>query len=166
MSIDFYVDPTTGDFVIENSDIRRTQSKIEYVIQKFTTRFKTLVGEWWWNVNYGGIDKDILFRKGITQAEADSWFIYQIRSFSEVTSIKTFESTYDKPNRSYSLYFVVTIDEEDVGVYIQSTRADSEIIYPEPTTFPININSNTTITQTDADALYEFVHITIPDYFD
>lgn len=161
MSIDLLLDEVTNDLVIEDGDLQTTSSKAEFLRQRMSITFKTFTGEWFWNIFFGAISKDIVFRKGATQPEVDGWFISIINSFPEVINLTNFQSSQDPATRSYNLTFTVTTDEGDVLVFIRSNRPDVEITYPTVSDLPVDFD-DCGVSLEDANRFYKLINIDIP----
>ena len=129
MSFDAFIDKDTNDLVFENGTIRLTSSKPELLRQRLNDVFKTWRGEWFNDITYGAIDRDILFVHGVTKAEIDAWFKIIVNSFEEVNSIALWESEIDFINRTYDLDYVVRTDFGDVAGFTTTVRPDIEVDY-------------------------------------
>lgn len=126
MPFDFLIDKSTGDIVFEDGDIALVSSNQRRVRQEIELTLKTFQGEWFHDINFGGINKEILYSKTSTKSEVDAWFKSIITSFPEVVRIASFESEYNVNTRDYDVNFSVLTTEGELDVKV---RPDLEVIY-------------------------------------
>lgn len=137
MSLDFYLDRDTNDLVFEKGTLRLTKSKPEVLRQRLSVVFKTFTREWFNNRTFGAIDKDFLFRHGITKQEIDAFFKSIVNSYSEVNYIESWESSINKITRCYELTYEVNTDYGTVNDFVTTERPNVEVDYtqvPPPST--------------------------------
>ena len=161
MSIDLLLDEVTNDLVLRDSNFQLTSSKPQFLRQRMSITFKTFTEEWFWNLDFGAINKNIIFRKGVSKAEVDGWFLSIIHNFPEVISVTQLESSQDAVTRMYNLTFTVLTDEGEVAVFMRSGRPDLEITYPTPSDLPVDF-SDCGVSIADANRLYKLINIDIP----
>ena len=89
MFLDFYIDRDTNDLVYEKGEIRFTESKPELLRQKLSVVLKTFTREWFNNITFGALDKEFLFRHGVTKQEIDAFFKAIVNSFISFVTFST-----------------------------------------------------------------------------
>lgn len=129
MFLDFYIDRDTNDLVYEKGEIRFTESKPELLRQKLSVVLKTFTREWFNNITFGALDKEFLFRHGVTKQEIDAFFKAIVNGYEEVNYIESWESDINKQTRCYELTYEVNTDYGTVGDYVTTERPDVEIDY-------------------------------------
>lgn len=159
MAIDLLLDKNTHDLIIEDGDLKLTDSKPTVLRQRMTITFRTFVNEWFANTFFGGINKEIIFNKLDGKGTVDSWFIKVINSFEEVNQIVKFDSTFDRVNRHYDLSFTVKTDEGILTLYVQAGQAIS---------YPYDEQTSAGVVCDPADPEYQnrfyvLIHEEIPD---
>lgn len=159
--IDLKISDLDNDIVIVDKDLVLTSSVGELLRQRLLITFRTLVGEWFLNTEFGAYNIDLFTNKGITQSRADSYFINIINQYEEVEEILSFTSEFDKIKREYCLIFNVKTAEGDGVFEINFNQADSLIEYPEAT--PLAEITSCSFTEADqVNAFYVLLNIDIP----
>jgi hypothetical protein len=98
---------TTEGILFENGKIKLTQSVGEKVSQRLYIRFRTHLGSWWLNQDYGVNYFDDLLGKNKSKTGIDSIIRSIIREDAYVESIKSFTSKV--VGRNYSCSFAVSV---------------------------------------------------------
>lgn len=121
-----------GDIVIEEGDLKFVVDKKLALKQRMNILFRAFTTEWWWKQSWGGLNKQLLFTKGVKQNIIDAWFITKINEFEEVEQILSFSSSINTSERSYTLTFVVLVDDDSIELTLDAgyIPARSELIYP------------------------------------
>jgi hypothetical protein len=116
MAKNLALDPINHDLVVENFQLRLTQSNSEFVSQKITQRLKHFEGEWWLDptkgVPYFGT---ILIKRPDTGLVRNILFNVVADTIG-VEEVVTFEVNYDKSSRTYSVSFEARITEGEIIV--------------------------------------------------
>ena len=102
---DIALDLTTQDIEVFGTDLRVLSEQSEATTQRLKIRLLFFRGEWFLNIDYGIPYYEEIYTKNVTQAAVDNIFRDQILDTEGVTSITSFESTFDKGSRAYSLTF-------------------------------------------------------------
>ena len=111
MAQDFYIDPKTGDWSLENgTTIRMCNNYQELTRQRLLIRLSMFRGEWFADVNFGIPYFESIYGKD-NQAATDSILKAAIRNTEGVIRITKFLSELDKKTRLYTLTFSVTTRE-------------------------------------------------------
>lgn len=127
--LDLLLDPTTGDIVYQNGEITLVRDTKKIVRQELEITLRTFIGEWFNNVQFGGINRAFLGQTGISKIAVDAFYRSVILSNPDVLEILEFESTLNPITRAYDLSFVVRTNEGPVDLIL--TDASNEQTYPE-----------------------------------
>ncbi|MCP4394941.1 MAG: hypothetical protein GY804_11845 [Alphaproteobacteria bacterium] len=114
MAQDFYMNPATDDWDLENdTTIRLCDSHEELVRQRLVINLLMILGEWFTDTTYGVAYFESIYGKN-TKDAADAAFKQTIRNTEGVTSITKYASSLDKYIREYTLDFAVTSDTGEI----------------------------------------------------
>lgn len=121
-----------GDITITNGDLQFQVDPRLALKQKMEILFRTFTTEWWWKQSWGGLNKQLIFTKGVSKNIIDAWFLARINDFDEVIQILNFQSSVDNVNRIYTLSFTVLTEDGSLELEIDAgfIPARSELIYP------------------------------------
>ena len=110
MAQDFYIDPATQDWFLEDgTTIRVCDTEEELVRQRLEINLKMIRGEWFADVNYGVPYFESIYGKRPLN-EVDAVFKTTIRRTEGVNSITNYVSTLDAKTRTYKAQFSVLTD--------------------------------------------------------
>lgn len=136
--VDFRINPSTGDLLVENGDLVLTDSIKTETFQRLKHTLNVWQGEWWRDVTFGTPYQQSILRK-TTKALVDAEFLRILRNDPQVVEVLEFESVLNRNTRLYDLRFVVSTLEGTSLNFIGTTDpAGSEFLYPEPGTGFIN----------------------------
>lgn len=161
MAIDLLLDSDTNDLILKDGEFQYTTSKLQLLRQRMEITFKTFVNEWFADVTFGGVDRDIVLGKVGSKGAVDAWFINVINSFEDVLEIAEFKSTLDAINRTYSLTFIVLTDEGEQRFFIVAGPPNIEVEYPFQSQEALGLDCGLPA-PLDSNELYEFIHIEWP----
>lgn len=128
---DLYIDPATGDLAYQNGGLLLIKDTNKRVRQELETTLRAFRGEWFNNVQFGGINRDYIGRVGITKLEVDAWYRSVILANPEVLELVFFESIFNRFSRQYDLEFVVRTKKGEERVTV-GLRPDQEVTYVVP----------------------------------
>jgi len=121
MAQDFYIDPSTDDWSLEDgTTIRMCETYQELVRQTLEINLKMIRGEWFANTNYGVPYFESVYGKNTTD-QVDAVFKSTIRNTEGVIKIVKFNSSLNNRTRVYTLVFSVSTVEgiiENIEVVI------------------------------------------------
>lgn len=127
---DFYINPATGDVAYNKGNVTLIAEPKKRVRQELETTLRTFIGEWFNNLEFGGINRDYIGNVGVSKIEVDSFYRRVILSNPEVIEILSFYSNLDSLTRQYNLEFTVRTYVGEVSVTVSS--ASSEQAYELP----------------------------------
>lgn len=137
---DFYINPSTGDIDFSAGTVTLVSETKKRVRQELEITLRTFIGEWFNNLQFGGINREYIGRIGVSKIEVDAFYRRVILSNPEVIEILDFSSSLDPISRHYELYFTVRTAEGNIQIMANSasneqtyTLPDSNIYLP-PTT--------------------------------
>jgi len=107
---DIYIDPSTNDIVINNYDIRLTQSIQEYIAQKTDIVLSTFRGEWWLNEDLGIPYFQEIFIKNPNIPQIDSIYKAEIMGITGVQTIVNYKNEYNPQTRESLITFTEILD--------------------------------------------------------
>jgi len=132
MSYDLKLDSDGRDLVFSKGKFYTTGTVREVLRQRIYITFRTMVGEWFLNTQFGLYDKDLFLNKRVSKAQVDAYVINKLNQFPEVEVVDYFDSTYDFYTRTYSMTFVVKADGETGVFKINLVPPGAEVSYPDP----------------------------------
>lgn len=132
MSYDLKLDSEGRDLVFTKGKFYTTSTVREVLRQRIYITFRTMVGEWFLNTDFGLYDKDLFLNKRVSKPQVDAYVINKLNQFPEVQNIEFFESSYDYQTRTYSTTFVVRANGETGVFKINLIPPGTEINYPDP----------------------------------
>lgn len=127
---DFYINPATGDVAYENGTVTLITEPKKRVRQELEITLRTFIGEWFNNLEFGGINRRFIGNIGVSKIEVDAFYRSVILSNPEVIEIVDFYSTLNPISRQYDLEFTVRTYEGEVSVV--SSSASNEVEYEQP----------------------------------
>jgi hypothetical protein len=132
MAYDLLLDSDSRDLVISKGKMGMTSTVRELLRQRINITFRTLVGEWFLNTQFGLYDKDVFLNKQVTKTQVDAYIVDKLNQFPEVLRLKSFEGSFDGFTRTYSCTFVI-LTEDGNGVFrVNLTPPGVEVSYPDP----------------------------------
>jgi|GEM_PF-4143174 len=132
---DFYINPATGDIDFDGGTVTLVSEPKKRVRQELETTLRTFVGEWFNNLQFGGINKDYIGRVGISKIEVDAFYRRVIMSNPEVLEILDFTSSLNTSTRHYELDFTVRTPAGDVNLIVSSASNEQTYQLPDVTTY-------------------------------
>jgi hypothetical protein len=122
---DIYNDLITGDWTVENYDLRFVQDKAEFVAQKISEVLLTVLGEWFLDrsigIPYFGTFDDFgrvvresgIFAKNPDLTQISTIFQSKILGIDEVEDLIEFEIELENSTRTLTITFTVDIGENE-----------------------------------------------------
>ncbi|NRA92786.1 MAG: hypothetical protein HRU26_08895 [Psychroserpens sp.] len=108
---DIYLDPFTHDIDLDN--FRITNSEGEAIAQKVKIRLLTFFAEWKLDRQAGTYWFERILRKGVTEYNADQEIRKRVLETEGVRALRTFKSTFDEKNRTYTCNFSIITDYDE-----------------------------------------------------
>lgn len=106
---DIALNPVTHDILVENNDIRLTNSLSEATTQRLKIRLQFFLEEWFLNREFGIPYFQQIFQKSLSDEEVDLIFKETISSTPGVERLVSFESDFNHSTRILSLKFKVLL---------------------------------------------------------
>lgn len=111
-----YIDPSTYDIVVQNRQLRFTETVTEWLSAKLEARLKTFAGEWFANVTVGVPYFEQILKKQADIDNVQAIFGNVIKNTTGVKELLSFDIAFDGTTRTYSYSFNVLADTgEEVG---------------------------------------------------
>lgn len=98
-----------GNLEFSGGDFKLTATYEDSVAQRLFIRFKTHLGKWFLNIDYGVDYFGSVFGKNVSKNKVDMLVRDQISKEPKVERITTFQSTIDRNTRRYICNFTVKI---------------------------------------------------------
>ena len=105
--MDLKLNGTSLEF--SGGDLKLTTTYEESVAQRLLIRFKTTLGKWFLNIEYGVDYFGSIFGKGVSKNKVDMLIREQIIKEPKVEKITSFQSVIDRNTRKYICNFTVKI---------------------------------------------------------
>ena len=96
-----------GSLVFSGGDLKLTTTYEESVAQRLFIRFKTTLGKWFLNIDYGVDYFGSVFGKNVSKNKVDMIVREQILKEPKVERITSFQSIIDRATRKYVCRFTV-----------------------------------------------------------
>ena len=127
---DFYINPSTGDIDFSAGTVTLVSEPKKRVRQELEITLRTFIGEWFNNLQFGGINREYIGRIGVSKIEVDAFYKRVILSNPEVIEILDFSSSLNTLTRHYELDFTVRTAAGDVT--LTASSASNEQTYELP----------------------------------
>lgn len=98
-----------GNLEFSGGDFKLTSTYEDSVAQRLFIRFKTHLGKWFLNIDYGVDYFGSVFGKNVSKNKVDMLVRDQISKEPKVERITSFQSTIDRNTRRYICNFTVKI---------------------------------------------------------
>jgi hypothetical protein len=132
-NIDIYFDVGNSDDIVfdEYGDFRWTQTVQESLSQRLNIRYKTWLGEWRYNTEFGTPYRQRIRLGGYTESELKAEFISIALEEEDVISAKFSSFSWDRENRTMTGTLVVITEDGEITIPTASVYT-AQNIYPEP----------------------------------
>ena len=132
-NLDFYFDVGgENDLVFdEYGDFRWTETVRESLSQRLDIRYKTWLGEWRYNTEFGTPYRQRIRLGGFTEQELKAEFISVALEEEDVISAKFDQFNWDRENRYMEGTIVVVTEDEEIVIPVTNVYS-SQNIYPDP----------------------------------
>lgn len=122
---DIYTDLITNDWIVENSDLKFTSDKSEFVAQKMTENLLFILGEWFLDRNqglpyFGELDENgnRIRETGILIKNPDLNYIITlykdtVNNIDEIEEILEFDLVLNSSTRTLTIDYIVAIGENE-----------------------------------------------------
>lgn len=132
MSFDLFLDPKTNDLVMKDGDFTTTQNLAESLRQKLSITLKMWQNEWFMDTTYGTPYRQAILGRPRTQREIDAILLSVVADYnSEIKSIDSFQSNFDRGARDFDIQFEVTAIDGSTVSY-DTPLPTEEDLYPAP----------------------------------
>lgn len=108
--IDFKLDPTTHDLVVDNFTLGITQTKEEEITQRLKIRLLWFKGDWKYDENYGIDYFNEVFVKGFDLSEIDDMYRLAISSEEGVQDLLSYSSSFNSSTRELQVKAKIVTD--------------------------------------------------------
>lgn len=112
--IDLYMDPVIRDIVVEDFDLRVTETNVEWVSQTIESRLRTFMGEWFLNRDLGIPYFDSVFVKAPDMDQINGLFLTEINDVNGIEEILSFNTVFDTSVRKLTVTFTVQVQSETI----------------------------------------------------
>lgn len=146
-----------GDLIMQNGDFILTTKKSEIVVQRLGITLKTFQGEWFLDRSFGVPYLQQIVGVARKSEVVNRIILSQIASDPDVESITSYNSTFERYDRVYTLTANIVIDEENVQ-FLYSVDPSDEWIYPIPDPDNPRIKCEKYIIEPFAERLYYFIN--------
>lgn len=112
--IDYYLDPTTHDVVINNFTLAVTKDKADLITQRIKIKLMWFMGEWFLDENYGIPYLQEVFIKGVDLNTLDDIFRQAIADEDGVLDLVEYSSEFNSTTRSLTIKSKIRVDSGEI----------------------------------------------------